>query len=56
MLLIAAALRPRVKTLCASTDAGLDVLVEVHGLDRAAGVLDAGAGSGVNNRTCERWR
>jgi indole-3-glycerol phosphate synthase len=53
VLLIVAALSPaELKTLHAqATDAGLDVLVEVHGLDELSGALDAGARIiGVNNR------
>ena len=53
MLLIVAALpASQLKTLHAqATDAGLDVLVEVHGLDELPVAIDAGARIiGVNNR------
>jgi indole-3-glycerol phosphate synthase len=53
VLLIAAALSAsELKTLHAqATEAGLDVLVEVHGLDELPAALDAGARIvGVNNR------
>jgi len=53
VLLIVAALAPaELKTLHAqATDAGLDVLVEVHGLEELPAAVDAGARIiGVNNR------
>jgi indole-3-glycerol phosphate synthase len=52
LLIVAALPASQLKTLHAhATDAGLDVLVEVHGLDELPVALDAGARIiGVNNR------